>query len=387
MENGTLIIFKGKKGFNAKISFTKSDGKTAEMPVLSYSPKDEKYNNTECSFRRDRGQLVELIAHDGVILLGAKPQPAKVSTGGSGHYQQNGIADSYDPYSAFLPSDTTGMLNGMSSPDNFALKLNKVARFDERMNKFLFFKRERKGENYEIKANYGGFDFEQIAAREYENAQSLLTGKNIKKDSYIIKIELVTDWRMVQGLGIESVYETSMTLHHVYGIPYIPASALKGLIRSWIITEVFDSAEEKAISDPMFCDWFGCPGELLLEKDDKKVKFSSYYKEARQGSLVFFDVFPLTPPQVVVDVMNPHYQPYYSDNSGKTPPADYLSPNPVFFLTIEKTRFRALVGSRDIEELKKTIGGKSLKDWLSDALTQHGIGAKTAIGYGYMKPV
>jgi len=380
MEKGTLIIIKGKKGFNAKISFTKQDGKMAEMPVLSYYPKDDQYNNTECSFRRERGQLVELIAHDGVVLLGAKPQPAKVNTGGAGQQQQNGIADSYEPNSAILPSDTMGILNRMNSPDNFALKLNKVARFDERMNKFQFFKRERKGENYEIKANYGNINFEQIAEREYVNAQSLLTGKNI------IKLELVTDWRMVQGLGIESVYETSMTLHHVYGIPYIPASALKGVVRSWIITEVFDSAEEKAISDPMFCDWFGCPGELLLEKDGKKVKFSSYYKEARQGALVFFDVFPLTPPQVAIDVMNPHYQPYYSDNLGKTPPADYLSPNPVFFLTIENTKFQVLIGSREIEKIGKIIGGKSLQNWLSDALTQHGIGAKTAVGYGYLNP-
>src|SRR5690349_9354004 len=35
--------------------------------------------------------------------------------------------------------------------------------------------------------------------------------------------------RMVLGTGAESVLETAVTLHHTYGAPYIPGSALKGL--------------------------------------------------------------------------------------------------------------------------------------------------------------
>src|SRR2546425_492888 len=39
--------------------------------------------------------------------------------------------------------------------------------------------------------------------------------------------------RMIVGLGSESVLETSITLHHTYGVPYIPGSALKGLAASY----------------------------------------------------------------------------------------------------------------------------------------------------------
>src|SRR6266487_1606082 len=39
--------------------------------------------------------------------------------------------------------------------------------------------------------------------------------------------------RMIVGLGNESVLETSITLHHTYGVPYIPGSALKGLAASY----------------------------------------------------------------------------------------------------------------------------------------------------------
>src|SRR4051812_25489068 len=35
--------------------------------------------------------------------------------------------------------------------------------------------------------------------------------------------------RMVVGLGAESVLETAISLHRIYGVPYIPGSALKGL--------------------------------------------------------------------------------------------------------------------------------------------------------------
>src|SRR5206468_143499 len=39
--------------------------------------------------------------------------------------------------------------------------------------------------------------------------------------------------RMVVGLGAENVLETAVTLHHTYGVPYIPGSALKGLTAAY----------------------------------------------------------------------------------------------------------------------------------------------------------
>src|SRR5437763_5968537 len=38
-----------------------------------------------------------------------------------------------------------------------------------------------------------------------------------------------TKGRIIVGLGSESVLETSISLLHTYGVPYIPGSALKGL--------------------------------------------------------------------------------------------------------------------------------------------------------------
>lgn len=396
MEKGTLIVFPTKKGYAAKIAFEKPDGKSSELPVLAYQPKDDKYNNKPCTFQRDSGRLVQLVVIDDgndVELVGQRPVVAPNPSGNRNQpppvqgqpHSAGTVPDSFSPADACLPKDTRDLLLALQSPDNFALKLNKVARFDKRMGKFQFFKRERKGENYEIRANYGDINFKQLADRELSNAERLFS-KN-----HIYSLDLSIDWRMVQGLGIESVYETSLTLHHTYGIPYIPASTLKGVVRSWIIAEKFQQREDHAIRDEQFCNLFGCPAELVLEVPDenkkgkkKKVKFPSFFKEARQGKITFFDILPMEAPIIEVDIMNPHYGPYYADNNAKTPPADYHNPVPVHFITVAKTKFRFIVGAYDIKWLKETIEKKPITEWMLEALTVHGIGAKTAVGYGYM---
>lgn len=47
-------------------------------------------------------------------------------------------------------------------------------------------------------------------------------------------------WRMLIGLGASHPHETSMTLHHIYGVPYIPGSAVKGVTRHWSILKLFN---------------------------------------------------------------------------------------------------------------------------------------------------
>ena len=179
---------------------------------------------------------------------------------------------------------------------------------------------------------------------------------------------------MALGLGHENVYETGITLHHIYGIPYIPASSVKGVVRSWIIQEKFDNNEEKAFADnsdesKMMCDIFGC--------DEK-----SYYKEARQGSITFFDAFPTEAPTIEPDIMNPHYPEYYGKDN--VPPTDYQNPVPIPFLTVKNTKFQFIIGSKKEPLNNYKIGENTIEIWLKEALTHHGIGAKTAVGYGRM---
>ncbi len=377
MEKGTLIIRKTKKGFLVQVQYSKKSGKPGVLTVTGWKPDDDSLNGTECEFERDSGTLIKLVAHDGKVLYSrthAASQPA-----GSSSITTSMMNDSFDPKKTCLPTDTRDALQGVN-PDNFLLKWQKCARHDNpnAKNPFAFFRTNRGRIEFQIQPYFGNIKFEQLALREKHNAESLLGPNNVYSFQY------ATAWRMAQGLGMESVYEVSMTLHHVYGIPYIPATALKGVVRSWIIDQVFDKKEEEAIADKDFCEWFGCPGELHIDRNGKKSRHKSYYGKAHRGNLIFFDAYPAKKPQIKPDVMNPHYSEYYQDSRNEKPPADYYNPVPVYFLTVENTQFQFVFGSLEQGTLAQVIGGKTIEDWTRDALQNHGIGAKTAVGYGYM---
>jgi len=228
------------------------------------------------------------------------------------------------------------------------------------------------------------------------------------------------NWRLAIGLGNASVFENSLTLHHVYGVPYIPASSVKGIIRSWLIQEYFsyDKDGEKrfeygeglALRDSEdFCLIFGTPSEFKVadnKSEKSRIKNQVGNPTAHIGNVVFFDAFPVNNPKVYVDIMNPHYPEYYKEGSRK-PPADWQNPVPIFFLTIKDTSFQFLFGIRkgctdgeyeklsnvsfqhpsDPEMNKKGSAEKVLKELLEEALTFNGAGAKTATGYGRMRNI
>ena len=80
--------------------------------------------------------------------------------------------------------------------------------------------------------------------------------------------------------------------------------------------------------------------------------------QADTGALIVFDALPLTVPKLEVDIMNPHYGPYYEDRT--RPPADYYSPNPVFFLTVAPgQRFRFSLAPRPGAYVGANAGKKS----------------------------
>ncbi len=282
---------------------------------------------------------------------------------------------------------------------NFSLALNKPHKANhldwklldgEKVKKLSerFFTKDSKGKITNQELHPDKFKFEGISFAKIEQEQEKIV-KSITSSHYYIDFE--PDWRFIIGLGGASVYDTGITLHHTYGIPYIPATSIKGTVRSWRILEpdfkkTGEDSEGLAIENEEFCRIFGCPKNIDLTKKGFRDYNSALKHKGEnaefEGNIIFFDAFPLTVPKLKLDIMNPHYQPYYSDNDGKTPPADYFSPNPIMFLTVEKTVFRMYFGIK--KEANKHLL-EVVKKWLLDALEQRGIGAKTAVGYGYKK--
>lgn len=190
------------------------------------------------------------------------------------------------------------------------------------------------------------------------------------------KIELIAETKpkLIIGLGSESVYEISLTLHHVYCVPYIPGSALKGSFRSFIIKKYFENNEKEALTDAKFRSIFG--GNEQQEKQESN---------SEKGNVVFFDSFPEGSVAVVADILTPHYNNYYQHQN---PPTDTENPNPVSFLSVEG-KFRIFIGIK--ENCDSILFGKPKKEFLKEELKEmlenFGVGAKTAVGYGYFKIV
>jgi CRISPR-associated protein Cmr6 len=379
---------KGKLKVSSKLGGTIKRGKTVLSIPKEYdlNPR-ERFNNEECEYELNGGTVIKVFV-DGTELpkdtVEAERKAARIKE----HEEQEVLerevkenekkfkalnapfkSDSFDVSKAFCPKDTSSLTIQSFQVENFSLKLNRFARFVENENdysksNFEFFKSGKKEPEHQIVSNYGDTDFAAITERAVKNAKILLDGNC---EDFTRK----TSGRLITGLGGASVYETDITLHHVYGFPYLPASGIKGVVRSWIITEAFDNSEEKALkSSEAFCKIFGCQ------------KKGSKLEEDHKGSVLFFDAFPTAAPEVVPDLMNPHYGPYYN---GTKPPADYHSPIPIFFLTVnKKTEFQFILGSKDATWKSWKIGDKDIEEWLKSALENHGIGAKTAVGYGYM---
>jgi CRISPR-associated protein Cmr6 len=375
----------------------KQDGKEMSVPKIYQLAPRERFNNKECEFEIE-GVSVSKVFVDGVELpkdieaekrkeerikkreeQEERERKEKEAAKKYAVLNAQFKTDSFDIKKTFCPRDTSDLNIQPFQVENFALKLNSFARFEENerdysKSKFEFYKTNRGNVEHQIIDNYGDTDFQALAKRAKNNAKILFG------DNYEV-FEKSTSGRLITGLGGASVYETDITLHHIYGFPYLPASGIKGVVRSWIIMNIFGkedekadlkNAEKRAYQDKYFCFIFGCPKESALGKE-------------HQGKVQFFDAFPIQAPKVVPDLMNPHYGPYYSGN-GNVPPADYHNPIPIFFLTVDKkTEFQFILGSKNTEWKNWKIGGKDIKAWLEDALQNHGIGAKTAVGYGYFK--
>ncbi|MEP9412277.1 MAG: type III-B CRISPR module RAMP protein Cmr6 [Candidatus Brocadia sp.] len=315
-----------------------------------------------------------------------------------------------------LPRDTRNTISSINI-DNYSLKLNKASQFID--DKFIFFKTDRGNIELNVLPDYSNIPLKDISERQKINLE--LSGFACKKIE-----NTKVDWRLVIGVGGSSVYETSMTLHHIYGIPYIPGSAIKGVLRHFIVSELLandfpddnlniinklieiDDIEvliKKGIETMgniviTYTDEDGQskkikPSQKLLDRvmtgwDDLKKARKIFGNQGRQGNVIFVDSFPITPPKIKPDVMNPHYSDYYSGKTDKNgnpvSPADYLSPVPIYFLTVEDTAFDFYLAAKkkDKDIFDEKIGNFNIVNWLKKALCEHGIGAKTAVGYGYL---
>ncbi len=187
---------------------------------------------------------------------------------------------------------------------------------------------------------------------------------------------LKTAGRLIVGLGNESVLETGICLHHTYGVPVIPGSALKGLAshycdQVWGLTHWGDKAPQEN-KDYRRCG----PFHNLL------------FGTTADGGVIRFEDAWILPESLTTDkegllrdVMTPHHTDWQTDPT--TPPTDFDSPVPVSYVSAAG-RFHVAVSwqGADHPDCWRWAGHAFLL--LQEALKEWGVGGKTSSGYGRM---
>jgi len=176
------------------------------------------------------------------------------------------------------------------------------------------------------------------------------------------------------GLGLEHPLENGFAFLNPYGLPYLPGSSIKGVLRRAAeeLAAEPDEANRKGWNSDAVTVLFG------LEIEDRQ-------KEHLRGTLTFSDVLPKPRGNNLgMDVMTPHYGDYYQ---GHSTPHDSGQPNPIVFLVVpagSEFSFHLTCDAARLTEALRAAWQDLVRAAFAQAFDWLGFGAKTAVGYGAM---
>ncbi len=229
--------------------------------------------------------------------------------------------------------------------------------------------------------------------------------------------------RLLIGHGNPSGSDVGLTVHHTWGVPILPGSALKGLLNHYVDACYGPAAaarthpEDPRHGEPDRAPYqgherderghpvhtpgavhralFGAAtagsdrawGDILAARPEAAADRAAYLADRVgecAGLVVFHDAL-FVPGSAgnqpfAADVLTVHQKQYY-DHQGKgaNAPNDWDKPNPVAFLSVRPgTEFLvALSGPPEWTAFAAALLSEALREW--------GIGAKTAAGYGRLE--
>ncbi len=230
----------------------------------------------------------------------------------------------------------------------------------------------------------------------------------------LLRLEAQAISPFATGLGNEHPLENGFAFLNPYGLPYLPGSGVKGVLRQaarelasgeWRETHGWSESQPYRIN-------VGSPKDpRWLELSMPDVLFGRETPPGDpdhvRGALSFWDVIPqIEGNSLLVEIMTPHQSHYYQQNpqAGSTTPHDSGQPNPICFLTVppgsrltfhvvcDEQHLRRLTSEKNSNAPDLLAAGETHWKTLLQAAFQHafqwlGFGAKTAVGYGVMQAV
>jgi CRISPR-associated protein Cmr6 len=219
----------------------------------------------------------------------------------------------------------------------------------------------------------------------------------------VLTLDAIATAPFTTGLGNEHPLENGFAFLNPYGLPYLPGSGVKGVLRR--------AARELASGE--WGESHGWDAEelhLLERKGQSAIALSvidvlfgrqteSGDSDHVRGALSFWDALPQIPGDTLaVDIMTPHQSHYYQQRQDRksgdsTSPHDSGAPNPISFLTLPPGTgfaFHVICDAAHLERLAPDLAHGQRWQTLLTAAFEHGFawlgfGAKTAVGYGAMQ--
>ena len=228
-----------------------------------------------------------------------------------------------------------------------------------------------------------------------ENARRLLKNLASAHTGRIVTCEATLGGRLLVNMSGGVIENAGICLDRCFGLPFIPGSAVKGIARSQALWEIKESApaeKRNLLKQAMVIfgygktdtgnkgDWTWAAGRDLAKDVAAELEAAEF-----KGCACFLPAYPTTPPTLVVDMVNPHYPEYYRGRRDRA--TDDENPIPNYFPAVEAGSafgFAVL-----LNRVPAGFTGPQLLDaargWIERAITQKGLGAKTAAGCGWFQ--
>ncbi len=280
-----------------------------------------------------------------------------------------------------------------------------------------------------------GFERQAQALRERQSR--LLAG--LPEASYLCVAALTTS-PLAVGTGVEHPIENGLLFFDPHGLPYVPGSTLKGMLRraaeelalfeananGWTLGLVWwflgldptaSYLDPKGQAESTWCEayrehvqrhvgaqpsvtfaWIASLPAVRERMETLRCDLRGFLlglqgasEEARrnrdalrvQGTWQCWDAF-FSPPRMRVEITNVHFKDYYQQGNA---PHETGSPTPVYFLAVDAGVEVAFIVRN--AERRGELGAPPHSDWkglaqsaLERVFLQLGIGAKSSVGYG-----
>jgi CRISPR type III-B/RAMP module RAMP protein Cmr6 len=199
--------------------------------------------------------------------------------------------------------------------------------------------------------------------------------------------------RMMVNMAGGVIENAGISLDRLLGLPFIPGSAVKGISRQqalWDIHNAEDNQKEELLKIALVAFGFGShdiDGDFAWAAGGETAKRISdqICAEEFKGCIAFLPGYPVQNCRVVVDMVNPHYPRYYSGHAKAA--EDTENPIPNYFPAVESGavfQFSvAAIRESTLVESKTLLA--QVQRWTESAVSQKGVGAKTAAGYGWFR--